>query len=241
MAADFPNSLHDFSATYANDTAQEDTHPGIHNDVNEELAATQEKVGIDGSADTDSLEYDLRNAASSNPGHRHTLANGATDVTASAAELNITDGGQTTEKVLNVQSKASAYLSADQENLVDVTATKVTLNTETFDIGSDFDTANNKFVAPVTGYYAVHAAVQFKSVVADKPYLALIYVNGSAVREARVHSTSTAQVSANVSGLVYATAAQDIELYAQQNSGVNTVDIDSTASRTFMDVYLHSI
>jgi hypothetical protein len=50
------------------------------------------KVGINGSAVTSSLDYQLRNAASVNPGHKHTLLNSATDVTATAAELNMLDG-----------------------------------------------------------------------------------------------------------------------------------------------------
>jgi len=50
------------------------------------------KVGIDSSAVATSLDYLLKNTSSSNPGHKHTLADGATDVTASAAELNLIDG-----------------------------------------------------------------------------------------------------------------------------------------------------
>lgn len=49
-------------------------------------------VGVENSADTDSITYKLTDPASLNPGHKHTLADGATDVTASAAELNYLDG-----------------------------------------------------------------------------------------------------------------------------------------------------
>lgn len=37
----------------------------------------------------------------------------------------------------------------------------VELDTENFDIGSDFDTSNYKYVAPVTGYYSIIANVKF--------------------------------------------------------------------------------
>jgi hypothetical protein len=50
------------------------------------------KVGINGSGVTTSLDYLLKSTSSSNPGHKHTLANGATDITASAAEVNLIDG-----------------------------------------------------------------------------------------------------------------------------------------------------
>ena len=47
------------------------------------------KVGIDGSLVETSLDYLLTNPASANPGHTHTLAQGATDVTFSAEALNL--------------------------------------------------------------------------------------------------------------------------------------------------------
>jgi len=50
------------------------------------------KVGIDNSAVVTSIDYLLKNSASSNPGHKHTLAQGATDVVASTAELNYCQG-----------------------------------------------------------------------------------------------------------------------------------------------------
>jgi len=83
MSATFPTGLNSFSS---GDTIE-----------SEEWNAIETKIGIDSSADTDSLDYLLKNAASSNPGHKHTLTNGATDITASAAELNKLDGLATTK------------------------------------------------------------------------------------------------------------------------------------------------
>ena len=54
--------------------------------------ALETKIGIDNSLVITSLDYLVKNTSSSNPGHKHTLANGATDVTASAAELNYVVG-----------------------------------------------------------------------------------------------------------------------------------------------------
>ena len=67
---------------------------------------------------------------------------------------------------------ARAYLSADQDNLVSGTATKVTLDTENYDLGGDF--ASDKFIAPRAGTYLVTANVRFKSLVADKLYTSLM-------------------------------------------------------------------
>lgn len=101
--ADFPTSLPNLSGTdYANNTPLANTHPDLHDSVNEELDAVITKVGIDSSADTNSLDYKLKSTSSSNPGHKHTLANGATDVTASVAEVNTLDGITATVGELNL-------------------------------------------------------------------------------------------------------------------------------------------
>ena len=59
------------------------------------------KVGVNSSAVTTSLDYKVTNASSSNPGHKHTLAAGATDVTATAAEVNKLSGFTKTTAELN--------------------------------------------------------------------------------------------------------------------------------------------
>lgn len=91
--ADFPTTIPDLNAvTYQNSTPSKDTHPNLHNSVNNEIDAIATKIGTDNSADTTSIDYKLKNSSSSNPGHKHTLAHGATDVTASKDELNTLDG-----------------------------------------------------------------------------------------------------------------------------------------------------
>lgn len=61
-------------------------------DLNDIAELLEAKVGVDSSAVTSSLDYLVKNTSSSDPGHKHTLANGATDVTSSATELNVLDG-----------------------------------------------------------------------------------------------------------------------------------------------------
>jgi hypothetical protein len=68
------------------------SHVDLHNNTSTAVEAIQAKVGIDDSAVATSLDYLVKNTSSSDPGHKHTLANGATDVTASAADLNQLDG-----------------------------------------------------------------------------------------------------------------------------------------------------
>src|SRR3990167_7634168 len=94
MATTFPTSLQDLDATrgtasQALDNPSHVTHHALEDDTVEALMV---KLGINSSAVTTSIDYLLKNTSSSDPGHKHTLANGATDVTASPAELNVLDG-----------------------------------------------------------------------------------------------------------------------------------------------------
>jgi hypothetical protein len=102
----YPTSLDSLGTVQGTDSMQ--THSSLHREERTLLNAVVTKVGIDASADTDSLDYKVSNASSSNPGHKHTLAQGATDVTASAAELNILDGATLSTAELNVLDGVTA-------------------------------------------------------------------------------------------------------------------------------------
>jgi len=141
----------------------------------------------------------------------------------------------------NISPKARAYLSAAQSNLSNNTWTKILLNTESYDAGSDFDTTNNRFVAPVTGYYLVSGMVRFENVVADKRYLASIFVNGGNYTSNSVHASTTVALAVPVTVIAPVTAGQYIELYAYQSSGVSTVDVGGGAANTSMVVHLLSV
>jgi len=94
MATNYPSSL-DTSTELpveSDNTTLSTNHVTAHQNIQDAIEAIEAKVGVDSSAVTSSLDYKVTNTSSSNPGHKHTLANGATDVTASAAELNVLDG-----------------------------------------------------------------------------------------------------------------------------------------------------
>lgn len=94
MATNFPSSL-DTSTTIPAESAGtplSTNHVTAHQNIQDAIEAVEAKVGVDNSAVTTSLDYLVKNTSSSNPGHKHTLATGATDVTASATEVNVLDG-----------------------------------------------------------------------------------------------------------------------------------------------------
>lgn len=132
---------------------------------------------------------------------------------------------------------ARAYLSADQENLTSGNNTKILLDSESYDVGSNF--ASYKFVAPVNGYYLAIGQVSFKNTVADKLYVTDIYLNGASGTRAASHTGATAgAVDVVASDVIYLDADDYLELYAQSAAGVNTVDVTGDENRTFLAVTL---
>jgi hypothetical protein len=109
-----------------------------------------------------------------------------------------------TDTTIGMNVKCRVFLGTIQSDLIDNTATKVLYDTESYDVGNHYDTTNKRFVAPVTGYYDVTVAVSYTSasVIADKRYRALIYVNGALY--------STGETQSSVSGLSLSAIAHDI-------------------------------
>lgn len=71
MTTAYPGGLDSF-ATRTDDV--DDVLASHVNDLQDAIVAVQAKVGVTGSGVTSTLEYLLKNAASVNPGHKHTLA-----------------------------------------------------------------------------------------------------------------------------------------------------------------------
>lgn len=104
MSTPFPATSLDTTTTLPTESANtplSTNHVIAHTNLADAVIALETKVGVDSSAVATSLDYLLKSSSSSNPGHKHTLANGATDVTSSAAELNILDGATLTVTELN--------------------------------------------------------------------------------------------------------------------------------------------
>lgn len=168
-------------------------------------------------------------------------AGAGTQVTSTAAEVNITDGGDTTEKVLNVNCKCKAYLSSSMLNLTDGNITKILLDAESYDIGSDFDTTNSRFVAPVTGYYLIIGNIYYTQVIADKSYYCYIYVNNAEYSRSIGGTGGAVDIAINNSVVAFVTAGQYIELYGRVVAGVSTVDVGGGATITYLCVHLLSV
>jgi hypothetical protein len=88
MSTVFPGALDTLVNPTAVNPTDAPSHSSQHINSNDAIEAMQAKIGIDGSLVTSSLDYKVNNASSVDPGHEHTLATGANDVTASVSEVN---------------------------------------------------------------------------------------------------------------------------------------------------------
>lgn len=74
MTTNYPTGTDTLKNDWSNSTPVENDHPNEHNNVADAVTAMQVKVGIDNSTDTNSIDYRIKNAASIDPGHKHTTA-----------------------------------------------------------------------------------------------------------------------------------------------------------------------
>jgi len=136
---------------------------------------------------------------------------------------------------------ARAYRStSDQNDLADGVWTKVLLNAESYDLGSNFTIATNTFITPITGIYRITGQVEFEDtdLVADKNYGVAIYAAGATIATNYQHSSLVATLSGAVPTLAKLDESVAITLYAVSNSGDGAVDINSGAAKTFLEIEL---
>lgn len=128
----FPTSLDSPGNPSATSVTGTFDHAGLESYQNDAIKDLQTNIGVTSSSVAASINYKLTNASSSNPGHVHTLAGGISDVTATAAELNILDGVTSTAAELNILDGVTA--DKDELNKLDGASANVTaanLNTLT--------------------------------------------------------------------------------------------------------------
>lgn len=173
-----------------------------------------------------------------------TLKAGAVDVSAVLADLVVTNAkiadATVSHEKLDATIAARAYLNSAQ-SINNGAARKVLLDTENFDLGSDFDTANSRFVAPVTGYYRITGQVGVANVdAAGNVCEAYIYVNGANYATGRSIAGGTSGSGndpiATVSTLAPVTAGQYIELYALHDSATTSEALQTGTTVTFLSV-----
>lgn len=118
-------------------------------------------------------------------------------------------------------------LNADQ-TLANASATKVTLDTESFDIGGFFDAASNyRFLPKLPGKYQVSATVSLDptGIVTLTTFTASLYKNGSAILApvVQISTVATSNTTLTISALVAMNGSSDyLEIFATQSNATTT-------------------
>jgi len=117
--------------------------------------------------------------------------------------------------------------------------TKYPWDAEEFDTNNNFDTTNNRYVAPVAGFYWLSSTVQMAT--NANVYGIYLYKNGSVVKQG--NRLSTGAVATNngfvVGSLLQLAAGDYIEVFMFNNSGSGTA-ITVGADNTYFSGFLVS-
>lgn len=132
--------------------------------------------------------------------------------------------------------KLSAYLNSAQDNITDNSTTLVNIDTEIFDIGSNFNTTSHLFTAPVTGYYRIIGNVGWKSgtTVDQKPFVVAIFVDSTTQADQWTQASGTGAVIQNISVMSLVSKGSTISVRAYHNVGGNTPDLYNNYQYTFL-------
>lgn len=150
-----------------------------------------------------------------------------------------TIGNATDEVGVKIIAKARAFRATTQA-LNAATYTKIQLASESYDVGSDFDSATNfRFVAPVTGYYLVTGGLQFDGLADATRHITAIYKNGTVHAQAQGHMSFIQDMAVNVVDVVQLNATEYVELYGRRDDAGNTVG-DAGGAQCYMAVHLLS-
>lgn len=241
----FPTDLDSFTDPTASSKRNSPSLAGTVTTIHTTLENIEAKVGVDSSAVTTSHDYKIANPETANNVGVKEKDSGGTArnmVKVNASDQLVIGDSNLGDTLIYTTTRARAYPGTSQLNIANSTPVKVLLDTETYDSGGNFDTINNRFVAPVAGYYLCHGAVGFSSITADRRYLSYIYVNGSAkIASTQQIGASTSTIVIHVSDIIYLNASDYVELYARQESGGTAVDVAGDSTNTYLAVHLLSV
>lgn len=130
---------------------------------------------------------------------------------------------------------ARAYLNSTLGTTISGAATKLLLDTESYDVGGNF--ASNKFVAPVNGYYQISFCVAYTLSIGNGYAIGFVYKNGASLFQSEISPGTGTNLIVNGSDCVYLAATDYIELYYQHNAAT-TSDIVGGTAASFLTVNL---
>jgi hypothetical protein len=128
-------------------------------------------------------------------------------------------------------------------SLASGSTSKIDIDTISYDNGSNFDTTNNRFIAPVTGVYMFNGGVQLGNLNDDEYLHTHLYKNGTTAFASGSRSpisdsgAAGQQTRSIVTGQTKLIAGETVELWAYQNTGVAQT-CSTTVNNTFLSGHL---
>jgi hypothetical protein len=135
----------------------------------------------------------------------------------------------------------SAYLTSNQ-SFSNNTWTKITLNAETFDTNSNFDSSTNyRFTPTVAGYYQMNACIWQNWGSGQFSVCSIsFYKNGTSYKLSQ-WNTSSLYGMQTLSDVIYFNGSTDyVELYVNQNGGSGPTAIGGSANTWMSGAFIRS-
>ena len=149
--------------------------------------------------------------------------------TGSGDQLTLTTDGE----VQTPLQPSFRVLSADMTNIARNQYVNITFNSQLFDIGSNFDTSNYTFTAPVTGKYFLGTQILFQSVSEAGSYLGVRVETSNHGYWSYLHSINTMDADATY---YHVTTAGIYDMDANDTAYVRLYLNDSAASSNVLDI-----
>ncbi|KPK79500.1 MAG: hypothetical protein AMS27_17955 [Bacteroides sp. SM23_62_1] len=136
-----------------------------------------------------------------------------------------------------------AYCNAGMSNLTHNTVTTIVLDTETYDVGSNFNTGTYTFTTPVAGYYLICASIGYSNVVSSARYDTMVYIDGAllvcGIQQLDATGPANIELAPFVSDIFYIASGKTIQLKGiVRHASADTVDVAGSSNKTFMTIML---
>jgi len=125
MASSFPTALDSFTDPQSGDKLNSPNHITQHQDINDAIEKIEAKVGIDGSADTDSHDYKLSEVTGSDKAVGKTATQTLTNKTLDSPKINGSVSGTAIKDEDDMASNSATALATQQSIKAYVDAKKV--------------------------------------------------------------------------------------------------------------------
>ena len=139
------------------------------------------------------------------------------------------------------EHSARAYLNVMQQNLTNGADTKILYDTIDWDIGGDFDIANNEYVCPHTGLYRVDIQQWYRSVTDGKLFEIKVYADsgaGGVIRSMRAETSGSILQPSNILVDVLSFLAGDIIRVNVYNNAGGGMDVEPGIAQTSWEMSL---